>query len=120
MIQKSIFPTRYYVYRRDTGTLKIYDKPDGSLKHEFLSSELVKVEKSRIVESTNVAYPNDYPWLFLLTTVKRNFYLYASCSHERDIWVHEFSNFIGGDQNPLESFRSEIKDKIDPFTQLEV
>ena len=100
--------------------MKIYDKPDGSLKHEFQSSELVKVEKSRIVESTNVAYPNDYPWLFLLTTVKRNFYLYASCSHERDIWVHEFSNFLGGDQNPLESFRSEIKDKIDPFTQLEV
>ena len=29
MIQKSIFPTRYYVYRRDSGILQVYDNPEG-------------------------------------------------------------------------------------------
>ena len=96
MIQKSIFPTRYYVYKRDTGNFQVYDKPDGTLKQTYYASQLKKVEKSRIIESTNVAYPSDFPFLFLLTTDERNFYFYASSSHERDIWVHEFSNFCEG------------------------
>ena len=115
MIQKSIFPLRYYVYRRDSGTLHIYDKPDGRLKHEYHASSLSKVEKSQIVESANVAFPEDFPWLFLLTTETRNFYLYAATSHERDIWVHEFSNFIDGTQKLPDSFQKDIQDKIDPF-----
>ena len=120
MIQKSIFPLRYYVYRRDSGTLHIYDKPDGKLKHEYHSSQLMKVEKSQIVESANVAFPEEYPWLFLLTTETRNFYLYAATSYERDIWVHEFSNFTVGTHKLSDSLQGDIQDKMDPFLQLEV
>ena len=35
MMQKSLFPERYYVYRRDTGELKILNKSNGSVKHTF-------------------------------------------------------------------------------------
>ena len=35
MIQSSIFPLRYYKYRRDTGELQVYNKPNGSMKQEF-------------------------------------------------------------------------------------
>ena len=33
MLQNTLFPSRYYVYRRDTGVLTILNKPNGTVKH---------------------------------------------------------------------------------------
>ena len=38
--------------------------------------------------------PSDYPFLFLLETKERTFYLYAKTHEEREIWVHELSIFM--------------------------
>ena len=46
MIQKSIFPLRYYKYRRDIGTLEIYDKQNGTLKHMITENEIKSVQMS--------------------------------------------------------------------------
>ena len=65
--------------------------------------------------------PSDYAWLFLLTTTKRQFYLYANTSEERDIWIHEFANFCPAIKDtPINSVRDDVQDKIDPFMALEV
>ena len=65
--------------------------------------------------------PVDYPYLFLLETTSRTFYLYAATSEEREIWVHDFSNFMTNNKaTPLNSVRSKIKENIDPFESMEV
>ena len=65
--------------------------------------------------------PIDYPFLFLLETTTRTFYLYAATHAEREIWVHDFSNFMANNkETPLNSVRSAIKEKIDPFESMEV
>ena len=50
MIQRSIFPLRFYKYRRDTGHLYIYNKPNGSLKHEFKAQDIEYVKVSEATE----------------------------------------------------------------------
>ena len=35
VMQKSLFPERYFIYRRDTGELKIFTKPGGQEKHTY-------------------------------------------------------------------------------------
>ena len=47
-IQKSLFPQRYYVYRRDSGILQVYDKPEGIPKHTYYAKQLKMVEKSEV------------------------------------------------------------------------
>ena len=50
MMQKSLFPQRYYVYRRDTGELRILNKPHGTVKHTFQANEITYVRVSDIME----------------------------------------------------------------------
>ena len=65
--------------------------------------------------------PEDYPFLFLLQTSNRTYYLYAATLEEREIWVHDFSTFISSEKHtPLNSVRSAVKEKIDPFESMEV
>ena len=50
MFQQSLFPSRYYVYRRDTGALTILNKPGGTVKHTFLADEITYVKVSDITD----------------------------------------------------------------------
>ena len=50
MMQKSLFPERYYVYCRDTGELKILSKPNGTVKHSFQANEITYVRISDVME----------------------------------------------------------------------
>ena len=60
--------------------------------------------------------PTDYPFLFLLQTTSRTFYLYAATEEEKEIWVHDFSIFMSNQKDtPLNSVRDKVKDKINPF-----
>ena len=42
----------------------------------------------------NETCPEDYPYRFLLQTTDRVFFLHAATKGEREIWVHDFSNFM--------------------------
>ena len=64
--------------------------------------------------------PDEYPYLFLLQTTKRTYYLYAVNNEERSIWVHDFATFMDHKDTPLNSVRSAVKEKIDPFESMEV
>ena len=73
VMQKSLFPERYFVYRRDTGELKILTKPGGDEKHCYKASEIKYVRVSDVMEQSSVSHklkkdmmPTDYPFLFLL------------------------------------------------------
>ena len=44
MIQKSIFPKRYYKYNRVNGNLSVLSKPDGSVKQEFKVTDILFVK----------------------------------------------------------------------------
>ena len=64
--------------------------------------------------------PVDFPYLFLLQTSKRTYYLYAATNEERAIWVHDFSTFMANQKRtPINSVRSAVKEKIDPFESME-
>ena len=115
MVQSTMFPLRYYVYHRDTGVLSIWSKPNGILKASIESLNIIYVRISDIQDvGTSVkggTSPSDYPFRFLLETTSRTFYLYAATMEERDIWVHEFSNFMPEEKyTPLNSVRSAVKD----------
>ena len=49
-LQKTIFPERYYVYRRDIGELTILNKPNGTVKHQFQAHEITYVTISDIMD----------------------------------------------------------------------
>ena len=73
VMQKSLFPERYFVYRRDTGELKILTKPGGDEKHCYKAREIKYVRVSDVMEQSSVSHklkkdmmPTDYPFLFLL------------------------------------------------------
>ena len=93
-----MFPLRYYVFHRDTGVLNIWNKPNGVIKCTILLGDITYV---RVSDMTDVPEnikgnmnPVDYPFRFLLETTHRTFYLYTATAIEREIWVHEFSNFM--------------------------
>ena len=123
-----MFPSRYYVLSRETGELKILSKPNGTVKHVIPAKDIHYVRISDILDSKNTAKsvkntmtPIDFPFLFLVQTSDRTYYLYAATAAEREIWVHDFSNFMAHNKDtPLNSVRSAVKEKIDPFESMEV
>ena len=44
MVQRSLFPIRYYMLDRVTGELQISNKPGGTVKHRFSSEEITYVK----------------------------------------------------------------------------
>ena len=122
MFQSSLFPLRYYVYRRDNGQLQVWNKPNGKLKFTLEARDIHYVRASISDDKSGYTerVPPDYPHLFLLQTAARCFYLYAATAEERDIWIHDFANFGAvRKETPVNSVRQAVQDKIDPFESLE-
>lgn len=145
MFQKTLFPERYYVFKRDTGDLEIYDThKDTKIKHLIKASDIVSVKagrnrpadayvsKSRTVQkyaystpdlkidepmsAIDKSAPPDYPYLFLVQTKDRLFYLYAASAEEREIWMYDLANLAcHADEVPILSVRKQVIDKIDPI-----
>ena len=77
------------MFDRISGELSISNKPDAAVKHRFTLEEikcvkevayLSQIDKNR---EDNDLRPNDYPFLFLLETTSRTFYLYAKTLEEK-------------------------------------
>ena len=127
MIQRTLFPVRYYAFDRVTGELQISNKPNGTIKHRYASHEITYVKVRDLFDMSKEAMhgrdmaPTDYPFLFLLETTERTFYLYAKTKEEREIWVHELSSFMRKKKDtPLNSVRGSVIEMIDPFEQMEI
>ena len=127
MVQRSLFPVRYYMLDRVSGELQISAKPGGTVKHKYSSDEITYVKVRELFDMGKQEVlgrdmaPQDYPFLFLLETTERTFYLYAKTKEEREIWVHELSSFMRPKKGtPLNSVRRSVLEKIDPFEQMEI
>ena len=115
-----MFPLNYYVYRRDTGQLNVWNRPNGKAKFTLEARDIHYVRVSINKDKQNENCPDDYSYLFLLQTAAKCFYLYAATSEERDIWIHDFANFCAvRKETPVNSVRDEVADKIDLSESLE-
>ena len=87
--QFSIFPLRYYMFNRVSGEFTISNKPDAAIKHRFSLEEIKCVKEVAYLNQIDKKRedkdlrPNDYPFLFLLETTSRTFYLYAKTIEEK-------------------------------------
>jgi hypothetical protein len=85
VFQKTIYPLRYYEFNLQSGTLSYFDKPGGNLKKAIRSKDLVSCslgstkndDKAGVQSGTS-----DFPFIFLLVTTSRTFYLFAATEEE--------------------------------------
>ena len=92
VFQKTIYPLRYYEFNLQSGTLSYFDKPGGNLKKAIRSKDLVSCslgstkndDKAGVQSGTS-----DFPFMFILATSSRTFYLYAAKFDEAEIWVNK-------------------------------
>ena len=108
LFQPNMFMLRYFVFNRETGELNIYNKLNGKLKQTIHVSEMQHVTRQEYDQFK----VNEYPEMFVLSTVQRKFFFFAATKKDRDIWVHTFSHYCTQQTEPLASLESDVERDI--------